>query len=80
MNCSQPPEKFFTACRNPRVNLPTIGCTGLALDETAVGQSIDQFDGGVVPKLHPFRKHANSWRNFRRETLDGKQQLMLLAV
>jgi len=80
MNGSQPPEKLFTVCRNPRVNLATIGCAGLALNEAAVAQPIDQFDGGMVSKLHPLRKHADCRGNVRRKAFDGQQQLMLLAV
>jgi hypothetical protein len=62
------------------MDLASIGFAWLTLDVTPVAQSIDQFNGRMVPKLHPLRKHTNCGFKFRRESFYGKQQLVLLAV
>jgi hypothetical protein len=60
--------------------LTSIGLTGLTFDISPVAQSIHQFNGRMVPELHPLRKHTNCRCNFRREALNGEKQLVLLAV
>ena len=80
MNGSQPAEKPLPTCSDPRMHLTSIGFTGLTPDVTLVAQSVHQFNGRMVSKLHPLRKHTDCRCNFRRETLDGEQQLVLLAV
>ena len=80
MNGSQTAQKLFTTRSDPRMHLTSIGFTGLSFDVAPIAQSIYQFNRGVVPEPHPLRQDTNSWCQFRRKTLNGKQQLVLLAV
>ena len=80
MNGGQTAQKLLATCGDPRMHLTSIGFTGLSFDITPITQSIDEFDRRMVPEPHPLRQNPNCWLQFRRKPLNGKQQLVLLAV
>ncbi len=51
-----------------------------ALDETALNEPIDQLDGAMMRELEPLGQRADGRFPSLRQTLDGKEQLMLLGL
>jgi len=65
----------FAFARQTDRDLPAVGSRAAALDQAVPGQTVDQFDDAVMPKLQAFGQIAHG--RLAAMSLHSQQQLML---
>lgn len=74
------PQYLFSLWGEVDKNPSLISLISTTLDETALNEPIDQLDGTMMRELEPLGQGADGRFPSLRQTLDGKEQLMLLGL
>jgi hypothetical protein len=73
------PQRLLPLWGEANKHLPLIGLTPAALDETTLGEPIDEFDRAVMRDLEPLGQRADGRFPSLRQTFHGQEQLVLLG-
>jgi hypothetical protein len=73
------PQRLLSLWGEANKHLPLISLIPAALDETTIGEPIDEFDRAMMRELEPLGQSADGRFPSLRQPLHGKEQLMLLG-
>src|SRR5437016_1570160 len=75
--CHQFPQEAFTFWRDAHKHETAVTFAAFAIDEPALLEAIDQFDGAVMTQTEPFRQVADRRLRSVRQSFQGQKEPIL---